>query len=260
MRKSIPHAQDKEALSEVGRVFDLLCAAFATAAAAASGGTSQQLLQTAEAARGDWYASPQVLLPPSAPAVSGDEMFSEVFQPLLDAEGCDAVYVRAVIMEYLRAADAAGIASPVALINSVVESLKREHSVHQLPLWRPLLMPPVTARGQGPAVAVARSVSRAAADAGDAAADAFCADVSHRCMPHDAIVRDMLASGQVLAALRYARRQRVESVPPALFMEAAASSKNLQIFASAFQFCAQHVPGFSGLPDYASWKSRLAQM
>lgn len=205
----------------------------------------------------EWVASTPVVVPPGSPTITAEELLDEICRPLAHCSVANEPYVRAVIVEYLRAAEAASLPTPSVLVAAAVESVVREQCAHQLPMWRPLLMPPLAVRGQALAVAAAHSVSAASAGATSAGAIAFAKDVTYRCMPHDAIVRDMLNNGQVLAALRYVRRHRVESMLPAVFMEAAAKSGNARLFHSAFSFCAMHVPGFSALPDYGAWKSML---
>ncbi len=82
-------------------------------------------------------------------------------------------------------------------------------------------------------------------------------DAQRRAHAHDTLVREMLLAGQVLQALRYVRRNRVESVPPAVFMEAAAAQDDPPIYASTYRFCSEYVPGFADLPDHAYYSHRL---
>lgn len=65
-----------------------------------------------------------------------------------------------------------------------------------------------------------------------------------------AYVRDLLAHGNVLQALRFVRRHRVENVAPAVFMDVAAAQDDPCVFAAAYRFCSSFVPGFSLLPDF----------
>ena len=75
---------------------------------------------------------------------------------------------------------------------------------------------------------------------------------------HAEAVRDMLARGDVLGALRHARRYRVESVPPVYFMDCAVQSGDPCVLATAYRFCADHVPEFSKTPEHAHYAARLA--
>lgn len=82
-------------------------------------------------------------------------------------------------------------------------------------------------------------------------------DAQRRAHAHDAVVREMLTAGLVLQALRYVRRHRVESVPPAVFMEAAAAADDPPVYASTYRFCSEYVPGFAELPDHPYYEHRL---
>ena len=103
--------QEREPLSDVGRVFDVLCAACANVATAMStstaGGSSQ--------AKAEAGLPRPTGIPPGSPAVTADEMLAEVFSPLAEEAGMDGLYLRAALVEYLRAADAAGVPVPSAL-------------------------------------------------------------------------------------------------------------------------------------------------
>ena len=111
-----------------------------------------------------------------------------------------------------------------------------------------------------PSAAISAQSLRLAAD-GAASADPgvrqMAVDAQRRAHGHDALVREMLSAGNVLAALRYVRRHRVESVPPAVFMEAAAAQDDPPVYASTYRFCSEYVPGFAELPDHAYYERRL---
>jgi len=115
------------------------------------------------------------------------------------------------------------------------------------------------ARAQ-PSAAISAQSLRVAAD-GVASTDPgvlqMAVDAQRRAHGHDTLVREMLSSGNVLAALRYVRRHRVESVPPAVFMEAAAAQDDPPVYASTYRFCSEYVPGFAELPDHAYYERRL---
>lgn len=102
-------SQEREPLADLGRVFDVLCAACAnvvTATAGAAGGATQSKGEDAARLKG---------IPPGSPAVTADEMLSELFAPMAEEAGIDGLYLRAALVEYMRAADAAGIPVPGAM-------------------------------------------------------------------------------------------------------------------------------------------------
>ena len=240
--------QEREPLADLGRVFDVLCAACANVATAASSPGKPD----GAAAR------PKGAIPPGSPAVTAEEMQAEVFAPLAEEAGMDSLYLRAALVDYLRAADAAGIPVPASLPVLLTDLLVRDGCAHQLPMWAPLLLPHAASRAQPAATLAAQSL--AAAAEGPAATDGvrqMAVDAQRRALAHDTLVRDMLTAGQVLQALRYVRRHRVESVPPAVFMEAAAAQDDPPVYASTYRFCSEYVPGFAELPDYSYYTLRL---
>lgn len=91
-------------------MFDVLCAACANVATAisATGGSANQAKSDAGVPRPNG-------IPPGSPAVTADEMLVEVLSPLSEEAGMDGLYLRAALVEYLRAADAAGVPVPSAL-------------------------------------------------------------------------------------------------------------------------------------------------
>ena len=141
-------------------------------------------------------------------------------------------------------------------------------------MWAPLLLPapavrtanlhrwsradpPAQSRSQPVATTAAQSLIQAAESVSIESVQQLADDARCRAHTHDALVRAMLAAGQVVQALRYVRRNRVESVPPALFVEAAAALEDASIFSAVFHFCSNHVPGFAQLPDYPYWRGLM---
>ena len=136
------------------------CANVATATLNAGGGSGQ--------AKADASMPRPNGIPPGSPAVTAEEMLVEVFSPLAEEAGMDGAYLRAALVEYLRAADAAGVPVPPALPVLLVrpfcllsfapsfdlislpcpqaELLVRDGCAHQLPMWSPLLLPPPAVR------------------------------------------------------------------------------------------------------------------
>lgn len=90
----------------------------------------------------------------------------------------------------------------------------------------------------------AEKIALVAASSSLASVKQLAVDARRRCNSHDVLVRDLLAAGEILQALRYVRRNRVESVPPAAFVEAAAAQNDPLVLASTLHFCAGNVPGF----------------
>jgi hypothetical protein len=306
--------QEREPLADLGRVFDVLCAAcanVATAAASPAPGASK--------AQSDDAAARLKGIPPGSPAVTAEEMLTELFAPLAEEAGIDSLYLRAALVEYLRAADAAGVPVPAALpallVRARVDVVRASYQAQRLTcparvadgacgagraagarqlrtpapdvvaaasaircgartLWTlrvavpatravphtsaPLRLCALQSRAQPSAASAAQSLVLAADAAGLDGVRQMAVDAQRRAHAHDTLVREMLLAGQVLQALRYVRRNRVESVPPAVFMEAAAAQDDPPVYASTYRFCSEYVPGFRDLPDHAYYSHRLS--
>lgn len=104
-------------------------------------------------------------------------------------------------------------------------------------------LPHVTAQSRDnaiPAVSATDALREAAESSSLDAVKQLAMDALRRSSEHESIVRDMLAAGHIVRALRYVRRNRVESLPPALFVEAANASGNAVVIASTLNFCSAH--------------------
>lgn len=65
---------------------------------------------------------------------------------------------------------------------------------------------------------------------------------------HSACCAALLRGGAVAGALRALQQHRVESLPPAAFLEAAASSGDPVLFAGVYRVCRERVKPF--LPEF----------
>jgi hypothetical protein len=99
--------QEREALNDLSKVFDILCAACANLSSA---------LASLPATPG--RSEPKAA--PSVPAVSAEEMFAEVFLPMSEEAGTDSMHLRAAAVEYMRVAEAVGLPIPSAFHTFVV--------------------------------------------------------------------------------------------------------------------------------------------
>ena len=123
-----------------------------------------------------------------------------------------------------------------------------DQCAHQLPMWAAVLLPPPTLRASAlaaGAVAGAERLEQAAATSGLNSVRQLAFDARRRCNSHEVLVRELLASGEILQALRYVRRNRVEAVPPAAFVEAATAQNDPLVLASTLRFCSANVPGWA---------------
>jgi hypothetical protein len=58
-------------------------------------------------------------------------------------------------------------------------------------------------------------------------------------------------------ALRYARANGVETVPPVTMLDAALKTNDARIFVAAYRFCCDFVPVFTSMPSYVMYTNHL---
>ncbi|GAB2266866.1 hypothetical protein Dimus_001854 [Dionaea muscipula] len=81
----------------------------------------------------------------------------------------------------------------------------------------------------------------------------------HLALHHDYIL-SLVQDGYYLEALRYARKQKVNSIRPSLFLEAAYSTNDPQHLAAVLRFFSDFVPGFKSTSDYIAYRGILSEM
>jgi hypothetical protein len=59
------------------------------------------------------------------------------------------------------------------------------------------------------------------------------------------------------SALRYARANGVETVPPVTMLDAAMQTNDARIFAATYRFCCEFVPVFTSMPSYVMYTNHL---
>lgn len=114
--------QERESLADLSKVFDILCAACAN-------------LSTALASLPSTPGRSEPKAAPSVPACTTDEILAEVFLPMAEEAGVDSVHLRSAAVDYLRVAEAAGLAVPPAFQKLLVR-LAAPAGGHTDPLLR----------------------------------------------------------------------------------------------------------------------------
>ena len=94
---------------------------------------------------------------------------------------------------------------------------------------------------------------------GDAGVRAMAGDLERRCgaEARGDVARRLLEEGRLLAALRYVQRHKIASVSPAVFVGAAAALDDPVTYAAVYRFCADNVPDFQTMPDFAAYQRML---
>lgn len=77
---------------------------------------------------------------------------------------------------------------------------------------------------------------------------------------HHDYVLILVQDGYYLEALRYARKNKVATVRPSLFLEAALSSNDSQHLAAVLRFFSDFIPGFKNTTDHSMYCRILNEM
>ena len=191
---------------QVRAVFDAATAAFAEAARVVSPAPAagQPLLAATSAAA-------------ARPVVGPLDIEREVLQWLHEEEAVPAPYLQAAVDAYSAAAEAHGVAVPASLHLLALDVVLQQG--HALQAAAALVAQPDLASPE------AADRLEAAAELGELAGAARLVDsVRARLGLHTLRCRALLRQGHIVRALRLARRHKVESLPPAAFLHAAAES------------------------------------
>uniref|UniRef100_A0A0D6QVM2 Uncharacterized protein n=1 Tax=Araucaria cunninghamii TaxID=56994 RepID=A0A0D6QVM2_ARACU len=183
--------------------------------------------------------------------ISPDEMFKNVFAVVEEEMSGDPMYLVALIVEYCRSAAA--------------EKLKVHPGLH-------VLMVQLLARGESYAelgqfvsskiIEPSREVALKLLEIGSCHLPTrkLGMDMLRQLACHSEYVGLLLQDGCFIEALRYVRRNKVHTISPSLFLEAAISTKDSQKLASVLRFCTDFVPNFEQTSDYSTFSAILHEM
>ncbi|CAI0406578.1 unnamed protein product [Linum tenue] len=159
----------------------------------------------------------------TSPAISPDEMYSCVFVPVGEEIVGDPSYLVAIIVEFLRRVSK--MICFQVLEPSKEVAMQLLESGHQNPQMRKLAL-----------------------------------DMLRQLSLHHDYVTLLVQDGCYLEALRYARKHKVTSVRPSLFLEAALASKDSQHLAAVLRFFSDFIAGFRNTPEYQDYFRILNEM
>uniref|UniRef100_A0A0A9D4I5 Mic1 domain-containing protein n=1 Tax=Arundo donax TaxID=35708 RepID=A0A0A9D4I5_ARUDO len=184
-------------------------------------------------------------------AISPAEMFQSVFAPVEDEMMGDPAYLIAVIMEFLRSASKAGLKAPPNLYVMVATLLARSNRYAEIALFvsNKILEPTKELAMQLMELGRQHSPTRKLG-----------MDMLRERGLHHDYVTMLLQDGYYLEALRYARKYKVITVQPALFLEEAVSKNNAQNLAAVLSFFSEFTPSFRTTSDFGRYRHILSEM
>uniref|UniRef100_A0A452ZIY2 Uncharacterized protein n=1 Tax=Aegilops tauschii subsp. strangulata TaxID=200361 RepID=A0A452ZIY2_AEGTS len=184
-------------------------------------------------------------------AISPIEMVQSVFVLVEDEMMGDPAYLIAVIMEFLRSLSKAGLKAPPDLYVMMTALLACSNRYAEIALFvsNKILEPSRELAMQLIELGRQHSLTR------KLGVDML----RERCLHHD-YVAALLQDGYYLEALRYARKYKVITVQPSLFLEEAVAKNSTPNLAAVLSFFAELTPSFKTTLDYSRYRHILLEM
>ncbi|CAL5381604.1 unnamed protein product [Camellia sinensis] len=184
-------------------------------------------------------------------AISPDEMYSFVFAPVDEEMAGDSSYLVAVIIEFLRSANLEKIKVHPNIYVLTIQLLARNERYAELGL---LIINKMLESSREVAMQLLESGRQ------NIQTRKLGLDMLRQLSLHHDYVLLLVQDGYYLEALRYARKNKVNTVRPSLFLEAAYTSNDSQHLAAVLRFFSDFIPGFKSTPDHNTYCRVLAEM
>ncbi|XP_010257533.1 PREDICTED: uncharacterized protein C18orf8 isoform X2 [Nelumbo nucifera] len=187
---------------------------------------------------------------PSA-AISPDEMYCSVFALIEEEMAGDPAYLVAIIVEYLRSAAVEKLKVHPNLYVLTVQLLARSDRYAELGLF-------VMNKILEPSKEVALQLLESGRQ--NLPTRKLGMDMLRRLSLHHDYVLLLVQDGYYLEALRYVRKNKVNTIRPSLFLDATISSNDLQHLAAVLRFFSDFIPGFTNTSDHETYYRILNEM
>ncbi|XP_015969404.1 uncharacterized protein LOC107492870 isoform X1 [Arachis duranensis] len=184
-------------------------------------------------------------------AISPDEMYSFVFSPIDEEMVGDPSYLVAIIIEFLHSANVEKIRALPNLYVLIIQLLVRNERYAELGLF-------VINKILEPSKEVALQLLESGRQ--NTQTRKLGLDMLRQLGLHHDYVMLLLQDGYHMQALRYARKFKVDSIRPALFLEAAFVSNDSQRLAAVLRFFVDFLPGFKNTLDHNRYLRILNEM
>ncbi|GAA0147153.1 hypothetical protein LIER_06921 [Lithospermum erythrorhizon] len=184
-------------------------------------------------------------------AVSPDDLYSFVFIPIEEEMAEDASYLLAIIIELLRSANAARIRIRSNIYVLMIQLLARSECYAELGLY-------ITNKILEPSKEVALQLIESGQH--NSPTRKLGLDMLRQLSLHHDYVLLLVQDGYYLEALRYARKYKVNTVQPSMFLESAYASNDSQHLAAILRFFSDFIPGFKSSSENNAYTKILAEM
>ncbi|KAK7396320.1 hypothetical protein VNO78_17239 [Psophocarpus tetragonolobus] len=184
-------------------------------------------------------------------AISPDEMYSFVFSPVDEEMVGDPSYLVAIIIEFLHSANSEKIRVLRNVYVLIIQLLARNERYPELGLF-------VLDKILEPSKEVALQLLESGRQ--NAQTRKLGLDMLRQLGLHHDYVLLLVQDGYYLEALRYARKYKVDTIRPSLFLEAAFVSNDSQHLAAVLRFFTDFLPGFKNTSDHNRYCRILNEM
>ncbi|KAG2683267.1 hypothetical protein I3843_10G024200 [Carya illinoinensis] len=187
----------------------------------------------------------------TSPAISPDQMYSFIFAPIEEEMVGDPSYLVAIIIEFLHSANSEKVKVHPNLYVLTIQLLARYERYAELGLY-------VINKIVEPSKEVALQLLESGRQ--NIQTRKLGLDMLRQLSLHHDYVLFLVQDGYYLEALRYARKYKVNTVRPSLFLEAAFASNDSQHLAAVLRFFSDFIPGFQSTSDYNTYYRILNEM
>ncbi|KAI4300661.1 hypothetical protein L6164_034012 [Bauhinia variegata] len=187
----------------------------------------------------------------TSPVISPDEMYSFVFAPIDEEMVGDPSYLVAVIVEFLHSVNLEKIRVFPNLYVLIIQLLARIERYAELGLF-------IINKVLEPSKEVALQLLESGRQ--NTPTRKLGLDMLRQLGLHHDYVLLLVQDGYYLEALRYARKYKVDTVRPSLFLEAAFVTNDSQHLAAVLRFFSDFLPGFRHTTEYNRYYHMLNEM
>ncbi|XP_071697310.1 uncharacterized protein [Rutidosis leptorrhynchoides] len=184
-------------------------------------------------------------------AIPPDEVYSFVFASVEEEMITDASYLFAIIIEFIRSANLEKIRLHPNIYVMAVRLLARNERYAEIGLF---IMNKIIEPSKEVALQLLETGRQ------NIQTRKLGVDMMRQLMLHHDYVVLLVQDGCYLEALRYARKKKVTTVRPSLFLEAAYASNDPQHLAAVLRFFRDFIPGFGTTSEHSTYIRALADM
>ncbi|KAL2535145.1 Colon cancer-associated Mic1-like [Abeliophyllum distichum] len=196
-------------------------------------------------------ASEQLESQVSSAAISPADLYRFVFAAIEEEMAGDATYLVSIIVEFLRSASLEKLKVDPNIYVLIVQLLAREERYEELVLF-------VLNKIIDPSKEVAMQLIESGHQ--NVQTRKLGLDMLRELSLHHDYVLLLVQDRYYLEALRYARKNKVNTVRPSLFLEAAHASNDSQHLAAVLRFFSDFIPGFKNTSEHNSYCRIVADM